>query len=213
MAMRPDLTGKKFGRWLVIKHDPHPDRRTSRAHDFWECRCDCGIIRRVSGWHLRAGASKSCRCGIKQHGEDNNQRRKARLRHGQNYFDRSSPWYGQVAQALRRCRTQGIATDFSSIHEFIAHLNEIVPERCPILGVRFERIMGRQSSPCTPTIDRKDNSKGYTRDNIQVISWRANTMKSNASAAELRIFAEWVLREMPEPTKRFEAGVSAGLLH
>jgi hypothetical protein len=35
-------------------------------------------------------------------------------------------------------------------------------------------------------LDRIDNSKGYTPSNIQVISWRANRIKADASADELR---------------------------
>lgn len=55
-----------------------------------------------------------------------------------------------------------------------------------------------------PSIDRIDSTKGYTKDNIQVISSKANTMKSNASVEELRMFAYWVLREYGLPEEDFK---------
>ena len=67
--------------------------------------------------------------------------------------------------------------------------------KCPVFG--FELIngddgpMGRNNSP---SVDRIDSSKGYTDDNIQIISKLANSMKQNATEEELYKFAEWVLK-------------------
>jgi hypothetical protein len=36
------------------------------------------------------------------------------------------------------------------------------------------------------SVDRFDNSKGYTRENVRVISNRANLLKKDADAGELR---------------------------
>lgn len=37
----------------------------------------------------------------------------------------------------------------------------------------------------TATVDRIDPAKGYTKDNVRIISWRANRLKSNATISEL----------------------------
>jgi len=60
----------------------------------------------------------------------------------------------------------------------------IVPEFCPILGVKLIRGRGVRSHN-SATIDRIDNKKGYIKGNIQVISCRANVMKNDASFEEI----------------------------
>lgn len=66
----------------------------------------------------------------------------------------------------------------------------IIPINCPVLNVPLVW----RTWYC-PSIDRIDNSKGYVKGNIQVISRKANTMKNNASKEELVQFAKWVLME------------------
>lgn len=55
-----DLTGQKFGHWLVLERDTN--RRGGNA--YWLCQCDCKTspIRSIRGCDLRNGKSKSCGC-------------------------------------------------------------------------------------------------------------------------------------------------------
>ena len=53
---------------------------------------------------------------------------------------------------------------------------------CPWLDIPLQ-IHGPADN--RPTLDRVDNSKGYVVGNVEVISWRANRLKSNATLAEL----------------------------
>jgi hypothetical protein len=67
----------------------------------------------------------------------------------------------------------------------------IIPTLCPIFKVPL--ICGTKSDySYSPSVDRVDNSKGYTKENIQVISKKANTIKNNASIEELLLLAEWI---------------------
>lgn len=51
-----DLTGRRFGRWVVLQ------RSAQGARVRWDCRCDCGVERSVDAASLRRGASTSCEC-------------------------------------------------------------------------------------------------------------------------------------------------------
>ena len=53
-----DLTGQRFGRWLVLKEFG----RTAERNVLWMCKCDCGIEKPVNAAMLRNGMSKSCGC-------------------------------------------------------------------------------------------------------------------------------------------------------
>lgn len=66
----------------------------------------------------------------------------------------------------------------------------IIPEICPVLGILIKH-NSRHIGDNSPTIDRINNDKGYTKDNIVVISMKANRLKSNASLEELQQIAEF----------------------
>ena len=57
---RFDLTGKKFGRLLVVDEaERKPEGPNKRL---WNCICDCGNKKIVRGAHLTTGRTKSCSC-------------------------------------------------------------------------------------------------------------------------------------------------------
>ena len=58
-----DLTGQRFGIWLVIKKAENDKHGASR----WLCRCECGEERIVLGKNLRKGESKGCGCKREYH--------------------------------------------------------------------------------------------------------------------------------------------------
>ena len=70
----------------------------------------------------------------------------------------------------------------------------VIPDFCPILGLRLEQHVGSSGGkPNSPALDRIDNSKGYVKGNVIVISHLANMMKSSANEEQLLAFANWVL--------------------
>lgn len=61
----------------------------------------------------------------------------------------------------------------------------VIPERCPILGIPLDSAAVRPADNL-PSLDRIDNTKGYIKGNVWVISWRANFIKGDATHDELR---------------------------
>ena len=59
------------------------------------------------------------------------------------------------------------------------------PSHCPILGIELDYFVKGAPTENSPSFDRIDSSKGYVRGNVQIISSKANTMKSNASLEEI----------------------------
>ena len=57
-----DLTGRRFGRWLVVSRAPDNVTACGYHHIMWNCICDCGTEKIVRGKSLRYGISKSCGC-------------------------------------------------------------------------------------------------------------------------------------------------------
>lgn len=73
------------------------------------------------------------------------------------------------------------------------YILSIMPDRCPILGVEL-RYGGGEKSPHSASLDRIDSTKGYIVGNVQILSMRANLMKSDATQEEMLKFADWVMR-------------------
>ena len=72
----------------------------------------------------------------------------------------------------------------------------VIPKMCPILNIplKVNICTGPGGKGDSYSLDRIDHSKGYTKGNVQVISRKANMMKSNASKEELLAFASWVIK-------------------
>ncbi len=90
-----------------------------------------------------------------------------------------------LQQAKSRAKRKGLL--------FNLDLNDIiVPLVCPILDVPF--IIGTKDEyEYTHSLDRIDNSLGYIKGNVQVISKKANSMKNSATPKELLSFANYIL--------------------
>ena len=185
-----DLAGLRSGRLLVIERAEDGYGKQPR----WRCVCDCGTERIVYGAPLRAGiwpekyspkinSSKSCGC---LHHE------LARLElirrcttHGQSKTVR----YRMFLSAKRRAKKHSVPfnLDFSKFPE--------IPDKCPVLGIPLNKSPKGKIGPKfnSPTLDRIKPEMGYVEGNIQIISHRANTIKSDATVEEILKVADYVL--------------------
>jgi hypothetical protein len=71
----------------------------------------------------------------------------------------------------------------------------VIPEMCPVLNIPLEVSQGSGHTANSPSIDHIDNSKGYVKGNIRIISVRANKIKSDATISEIQQIYDYLLRE------------------
>lgn len=147
---------------------------------------------------------------------------KLRLRHNERY--KSDPEYrdrilanGRKWQSKNKSRVRNYGRKFDKIRrttqierrlfnaakirakykgiEFNISVEDIViPNNCPYFNVPLTRIFDNGRTDFNPSLDRIENSKGYVKGNVQVISNLANSMKRNASIEQLIEFAKNILR-------------------
>lgn len=159
-----EMMGLRFGRLMVTERIPNP-RRNDQAR--WKCICDCGGEAIIHGHRLRSGGTKSCGCFRRD--------RAGNLfkTHGKS---KTMP-YCMFYDA--RKRAQHLCLPFDLTPEDI-----VIPEYCPVLGIKLSLTGHRDYRP---NLDRFIPSRGYTKKNARVISFRANRIKADATVAEIRL--------------------------
>lgn len=148
----------------------------------------------IANWRKnnpRSNAERSKRC-------------KAKLRATDPVRARAQEAYGDC-----RKRALSVGMEFSlTPGDVLALMRETLV--CPYFGWLLTHCPGKLNT--LASVDRIDSSRGYTKDNVRVISYLANLMKSRATEAELLAFAEGVIRQFGLGAMRMrekEKGVAA----
>ena len=85
--------------------------------------------------------------------------------------------------------------------EFELHMDDmIIPKLCPLLGIAIASNGKMNNRDSSPSIDRIDSKKGYTPDNVWIVSYRANRIKNDASLDELKLIAANLTKKTQERT-------------
>lgn len=161
-----DLTGKKIGKWNVLRRI----KVENRSCTLFECQCECGAIKSVLSTHLMRGNTKGCGvCGT--------------LR-GNNHpkwngcGDISANYWCHV----KRCaggKGKRKALEFNISMEYAWNQYLKQNKKCALtnipLTMNFARKYGAEH---TASIDRIDSSKGYVEGNIQWVHKHVNLMKN-----------------------------------
>lgn len=75
-----------------------------------------------------------------------------------------------------------------------------VPSVCPVLKIPLRpSVPGTGKNDNAPSLDRIIPGLGYVPGNVLIISWRANHLKRDATAEELKLVADWLayVNELP----------------
>jgi hypothetical protein len=170
---REELTGRKFGRLTVLSDT---GRRKSRR-PIWLCKCECGESVEVLSKYLLAGDTRSCGC-LKKEPSHNN---------ATVGVVTGSYFYHVRNNAERRGVPFEITPEEASAQWYEQD------GRCAFTGVElvivqnFRDHRGRQ----TASLDRIDNGRGYTADNIQWVHKDINMMRGRLDPES---FVEWCRR-------------------
>ena len=171
-----DLTGKRFGRLLVIAKDGHKGKSVA-----WLCKCDCGAKVIVRGNDLRSGATQSCGCIHREQLVERNST------HG---FC-GTRLYNIWGLMVQRCYNQNVPCYEAYGGRGIG----ICLEWREDFQAFYEWAMGNGYKE-NLTIDRIDNNKGYSPDNCRWVTRKvqANNTRRNhyiTHNGETHTLSEW----------------------
>ena len=181
MAKRIDLTGQKFGRLYVEKYAGY----NKFKYAVWQCKCDCGNTVVVPGKALRTGNTKSCGCYSREKSTErivslNTTHGKTDSRIFRIWSGTRTRCYNKNAINYEDYGGRGIAVCEEWRHDFTSFL-------------KWAEENGYKENL---TLDRKDNSKGYSPDNCRwaTIKEQQNNKRSNRLVAfngETHTVTEW----------------------
>jgi len=165
-----DLTGKTFGTLTVLALGDN-----LKGHWNWECRCECGTVKKIRGIDLRRGTAKSCGCAQRQLA------RNLLTKHG----GFGTPEYDVWVAAKYRAKRLGVLFDLDL-------RDVVIPDKCPVLGIPLTSSTSGKAVASSPSLDRMIPEKGYVRGNVFVISYRANVLKNDATLDEIKAIVTYL---------------------
>ena len=171
MPARIDLTGQRFGRLVVLKQTSY--KKYNRTA--WECMCDCGNNKIVTGHDLMSGNTKSCHCYRRE--------LTAKLKKGKSVLrclPKGIPAFNKLYRTYKNsAKWRGYIFKLSS-----KIFKKITQQRCYYCGVKpsqKSRLRGCDGTYMFNGIDRVDNSKGYIEGNIVACCKWCNIMKRDST--------------------------------
>lgn len=179
-----NLVGKLFGRLTVVSYSRRQTYTTSKqVVHYWKCSCICGTEVEANGNSLKSGTRKSCGC-LRREQANINRNKNPRNNKGLSKTKEYKLWDSAKQRSRKYGRELDIGVD--DIH---------IPEFCPVLGFRLNRNSEKLGFD-SPTLDRIDNTKGYIKGNVAVISQRANSLKQDSTIADLEKLIAYMKKEI-----------------
>lgn len=161
---KSDLTGARYGRLTVVSL--HPERQGVARK--WLCKCDCGGETSVVTADLNRGQTISCGCYSKEI-------KVARFKtHGYASHENRSPTWRTWEAMKQRC-TKPNATGY----ENYGGRGITICERWLNSFEAFLEDMGER--PEGMTLDRKDNDKGYYKENCRWATPKEQVLNSRST--------------------------------
>jgi hypothetical protein len=98
------------------------------------------------------------------------------------------------AQCMKKFKTKARNVKGRTRHDWDLEFEDVYfPLICPVLGVKLDYKSAEGShSDYSASFDRLDPNLGYVRGNVVVMSMRANRLKNDGTAEELRAIADFL---------------------
>lgn len=185
MGALKSLVGQQFGKLKVISRALN----SKDGHAQWLCACVCGAKRKLSGSTLTSGNTRSCGCFRREFVSQALTTHGMSIGHGTVKGNTLPREYTMWTSSKNRAKRFGVP--------FNLKLSDvIIPEFCPVfVNVKLNR-SNKRTAFDSPSLDRVIPELGYVKGNVRVISYRANTMKQDASLEEIKRLAEWLEGEL-----------------
>lgn len=108
------------------------------------------------------------------------------------YYYNKDNWIRQAKRVFRARRTKArsYGVPFTITFDQLGP----PPATCPVLGIEMGWRKGYKGRDHSPSMDRIDSSLGYIPGNVVWVSFKANRIKSDATADELRLIADYYKR-------------------
>ncbi len=106
-------------------------------------------------------------------------------------YHRSRELLGEI-----RNRARNAGTEFDLTLEQFRTMYDGSVTACPVLGIPLVYGESGRFSDGSASIDRIDSNFGYIADNVEIISQRANRIKSDGTIEEHLKVALWMLKEL-----------------
>ena len=170
-----DMIGKRFRRLTVIKRMPNAKNGEAK----WLCKCECGKETIVPGGALRNGHTKSCGCLQRDLMSGINKKRSFAL------------GIANMRKVMKNYKWQAkkrkLKWDLTE-----KQFKEVTQQNCYYCRVKPKQIENRpflNGAYVYNGIDRLDNTKGYTVDNIVSCCKQCNFAKRKYTLQE---FKDWI---------------------
>lgn len=160
----------------------------------YRCSTDLPLSAFTKNKQAADGLQSKCReCDKKYQAKRRIDNKEYLLKYGRNYQKNRRTNFDYRLQMLLNASKQRATAKGREHTITLKDLQDKYPKdgKCPIFGIEL-KFNTTGFNDTSPSIDRIDATKGYTKDNIQIISWKANSIKRNATLEELILLVNYL---------------------